>query len=215
MASRADVMGWQEYVTLELERFAEHTAGNGRVWADTARAARKLAARRAGSPEEYAFTGPWHTVRPYVTLEFRQWVEEYEATERLTLSEWIERDRRERAAVDYLDSAAHSLDRLEEIRRGILERDAVIVEAAKRGASKTDIARASGLSRQQVHTIVRDALERDALEGAADTLAPVTPISAASGAHAAGEAVDTVRYETVNGAPVELHLIEGEWIEVF
>lgn len=212
MAARSDVMGWQEYVTLELERFGEHTGGNGRVWDNTPRAVRKLAARRAGSPEEYAFTGPWRTVRPYVTLEFRQWVEEYEGTDRLTLSEWIERDRAARSEVQYLESAAHTLDRLEEIKRLVSERDALIVEGARRGASKTDIARACGLTRQAVHAVI-NRVTVDTVEG--DTLAPVTPISSAHGAHTAGETVETVRYDTVNGAPVELHLINGEWIEVF
>ena len=51
------------------------------------------------------------------------------------------------------------------MRRLIAERDAIIVEAAKRGATKVAIASAVGLSRQQVHTII-----------AASELAPVTPI---------------------------------------
>ena len=156
MASRAHVVAWQEYVTLELERFAEHTDGNGRIWQNTPHAARYLERRRAGSPEEYAFTGPWHVVRKHVTHEFRQWVEEYEETERLTLSQHVERARSESVARDWLDTSEYVLDRLDEIRRLVAERDALIVEAARRGASKVAIARAAGLARQTVHTIVGD-----------------------------------------------------------
>lgn len=188
MTSRVDLAEWQEYVRLELQRYGEHTGDTGYIWADTPAAARHAARSRILDPGERAFTGAWHTVRPYVTLEFRQWVEEYKGTERLTLSQWLERQRAERDAVEWLDSAAHTLDRLDEIRRLTLERDALILEGARRGASKVDIARAAGISRQAVHAVIARAL--DALEPAGDTLAPVTPITAAYAAHTA----DTVPY---------------------
>ena len=157
MVARAHVVAWQGYVTGELARFAEHTDGNGRIWQNTPHATRYVERRRAGSPEEYAFTGPWHVVRKHVTHEFRQWVEEYEGTERLTLSQHVERERAAATARDWLDTPAYVLDRLDEIRRLVAERDALIVEAARRGASKVAIAAASGITRQTVHTIVEAA----------------------------------------------------------
>lgn len=136
MASRAQVMAWQDYVSGELDRFAEYTGGTGRVWLETAAATRYVDARRAGSPEEYGFTGPWHVVRKHVTREFLQWVEEDELTERLTLSQHVGRSRMEAGARDWLDTPEYVLDRLDEIRRLVAERDALIAEAARRGAAR-------------------------------------------------------------------------------
>lgn len=151
--SRADVAVWETYVRGELERFYAHCEGVTYIWAHTP-AAERLVSRLGGDGELSAFKGPWHVIRGHVTSEFRQWVEEYEATERLTFSEWQARAVTERQEVAYLESAEHDLDQLRELRRLMGERDALIVEAAKRGAAKTAIAAAIGLSRQQVHAIV-------------------------------------------------------------
>lgn len=187
MTSRADLMAWQEYVSGELARFYGECAGEAYLWAETPAAARYLS-RARGTSGEAAFSGPWHVVRAHVTTEFRQWVEENEGTERLTLSQWRQRQAEERAEVAFLDSADHTLGQLAELRRLTLERDALIVEASKRGASKVAIAASVGISRQQVHTII-----------AAAELAPVTPIHGAK-----GEAETEWR-----------QLATGEWVEVF
>lgn len=157
--SRADVILWREYVAGEVARFYEHTDGVTYIWAHTPAAAavcaRLQAARGAGGTDaEAAFSGPWHVVRKHVTTEFRQWVEEYEATERLTLSEFTERAKVARAEVAFIESADYTLGQLEELRRLTAERDHLIREAAARGASKVAIAAAVGISRQQVHVIV-------------------------------------------------------------
>ncbi|MCZ4066450.1 hypothetical protein O1W71_02050 [Microbacterium sp. H37-C3] len=164
MIAHATVLAWQEYVRLDLARYAEHTGGTGQLWSDRPESLRFLARRRAGSTDEYAYTGPWHIVRKHVTTEFRQWVEEFEASERLTLTDYAAKLRAERVEVAYFDSADRALDRLVEMRRILAERDAVIVDAARKGASKVAIANAIGISRQQVHAIIADA---EAADGAA------------------------------------------------
>ena len=163
--SAADVEAWRVYVAGELARFYAHCEGDAYVWQSTPAAERLRARLGRGDAGEAAFTGPWHVIRPHVTGEFRQWVEEYEATERLTLSQWRAAQVAERREVAWTESADYALGQLIELRRLIAERDAIIVEAAKRGATKVAIASAVGLSRQQVHTII-----------AASELAPVTPI---------------------------------------
>lgn len=54
---------------------------------------------------ERAFKGPWKAVRGHVTREFRQWVEE-SGRERVTITEWVRRQREERENeyLDWLDS---------------------------------------------------------------------------------------------------------------
>lgn len=187
MTSRADLIAWQEYVAGELARFYDECGGDAYLWADTVAAGRYLS-RARGNSGEAAFSGPWHVVRAHVTTEFRQWVEENERTERLTLSQWRQRQAEERAEVAFIESAEHTLGQLAELRRLTMERDALIVEASKRGASKVAIAASVGLSRQQVHAII----------GAAE-LAPVTPIRD-----------DVAEVETE-----WRQLASGEWVEVF
>lgn len=149
---------WLEYVRQECARFYEHTAGETYIWSNTPAAERligKLGRGEGGNAAELAsFTGPWHVVRKHVTHEFRQWVEEYEGTERLTYSQHRERATAARREVDWLESAEHTLGQLAELRRLIIERDALILQAARRGAAKTAIAASVGLSRQQVHAII-------------------------------------------------------------
>lgn len=206
MASRASIIAWQSYVTAELARFAEHTGGTGRLWAQTPHAARYVDKRRAGSPEEYAFTGPWHIVRKYVTTEFRQWVEEFEATERLTLAQHAERERAAAASRAWLDTPDYVLDRLDEIRRMMAERDALIVEAARRGAKKTAIAEATGLQRQTVHAILAaaedagDCVTWGGLSAVPDTvpIAWAADAAAAPGAPAEGAPVGIPGWDYVD-----------------
>ena len=83
-----DVETWLGYVAACEAAYAEHTAGNGRVWLETWTGAGDF---------ERAWTGNWERVRAAVTPEFRQWVEEY-GIERVTLSSWIQRARAEREA---------------------------------------------------------------------------------------------------------------------
>lgn len=165
--SRQDLDQWRGYVHGEIARFYTECAGETYIWAHSP-AADKLVARLGGDSEIAAFKGPWHVVRKHVTTEFRQWVEENERTERLTFSEWRARAVEERAEVAFTESADYTLGQLEELQRLTRERDFLIVQAAKRGAAKTAIAAAVGISRQQVHTIIAAAERAE--------VAPVIPI---------------------------------------
>jgi hypothetical protein len=208
--SASDRAAWETYVRGEVARFYDHCDGTTYIWANTPAAdtvvARLTGTRTAvnftdehgrertrfeyvgGDSELAAFSGPWHVIAKHLTTEFRQWVEEYEATDRLTLSDWRAAQIAARREVAFMESADYTLGQLEELRRLTGERDALIVEASKRGASKVAIARSVGLSRQQIHTIV-----------AAAELAPVTPIR---------PEVDEVQAEL-------RQLASGEWVEVF
>jgi hypothetical protein len=205
--SRADRTLWEEYVRDEAQRFYAHCEGVTFIWANGP-AADKLVAKlgdgtrtmvrftdefgrertqweyAGGDSELAAFSGPWHVVRKHVTTEFRQWVEEYDGTKRLTLSQWRAEQIAERSEIAFTESAEYTLGQLEELRRLIAERDALILEASKRGASKVAIASAVGLSRQQIHTVIASA-----------ELAPVTPIRAEYDAPT--EYVTTASGETV------------------
>jgi len=206
--SRADVTAWETYVRGELERFYAHCDGVTYIWAHTP-AADRLVARLGGDGELSAFKGPWHVIRRHLTAEFRQWVEEYEATERLTFSEWQARAVTERQDVAYLESAAHDLDLLAELRRLMGERDAIICEAAARGAAKTAIAAAIGLSRQQVHAIIAAGAVAGDGAGWDAPAAPVTPLEPGGWA---GVPVD----RSADRPAVEYRrLADGEIVEVF
>ncbi len=186
--NRNDEQAWRDYVAGEVARFHAFSGGVTYLWATTP-AAERLVDRLGGDSDLAAFRGPWHVIRKHLSAEFRQWVEEEDATARMTPTEWRAAAVAERAEVAYLDSADYSLGQLIELRRLMGERDALIVEASRRGAAKTAIAAAVGLSRQQVHTIV-----------AAADLAPITPIRP-------------------DVAPTDGHewrqLADGEWVEVF
>lgn len=185
--SRQDRDAWATYVRGEIARFYDASGGVTYIWQNTP-AADRLVARFGGDSELAAFTGPWHVVRGHLTAEFYQWAHENYGTERLTFSQWQARAVEERAELHYSETADYTLGRLEELQRLTRERDALIREAAMRGASKVAIAAAVGLSRQQIHTIV-----------AAPELAPVTPIR---------PGVDVVATET-------RMLANGEIVEVF
>ncbi|MFF7293207.1 hypothetical protein ACFY9N_11815 [Microbacterium sp. NPDC008134] len=160
---RDDFAAWAEYVRGELAKFYDHTGGVTYLFLNTPRANTWIsrAAARGLSTEQAAFYGAAHMVRGIVTSEFRQWWEEHWGTERVTFSEWRERAAAEREEVAWEDSAERALDQLDMLRRLTLERDAIILDAASKGATKVAIARAVGLSRQQVHTIIANATAPD------------------------------------------------------
>lgn len=185
--SRQDRDAWVAYVRGEVARFYDVSGGVTYIWQHTP-AADRLVQRLGGDSELAAFSGPWHVIRAHLTPEFYQWAHENYGTERLTFSQWRVRAVEERAELHYSETAEYTLGQLEELQRLTRERDALIVEAAKRGATKVSIAAAVGLSRQQIHAIV-----------AAADLAPVTPIR---------PGVDVVAVEYVTTAT-------GETVEVF
>ena len=159
--SKHDEQEWSAYVLRELDHFYAVSGGGTYIWANTPGAHRALSRRGVTSTgagaELAAFRGPWLVVRPLVTREFRQWVEEDEGTRRLTPAQFVESQREARESLSWYDSPEFTRDRLAEIRRLMDERDALIVEAAARRASKVEIAAATGLSRQQVHAIIASA----------------------------------------------------------
>lgn len=162
-AYRDDFTAWAEYVAGELARFYDHTGGVTYLFQNTPRANAWLerAASRGLSTEQAAFYGADHMVRGIVTTEFRQWWIEHWGTERITFTEWRARAKEEREQVEWEDSADRALDKLDMLRRLTAERDAIILDAASKGAAKVAIARAVGLSRQQVHTIIANATVPD------------------------------------------------------
>lgn len=79
---------WLGYVARMEEEFHEHAGYGAQVW--------RMSWQGLGDFER-AFRGPWTQIREYVTTEFREWIEEYDV-ERVTISEWRERQRAEREA---------------------------------------------------------------------------------------------------------------------
>ena len=153
--SAADRQDYAGYVAARLVAFREHAGWSARVWDfGKLKAARKSLTREDGD----SFKGPWRTVRPYVTTEFREWVDEYNA-ERLTFAEWLqvarevrrEQSQRER---DYLESVEFMTDELRRWRELCEDRDALIFEARERGASFKDLQDATGLSRMALHNVI-------------------------------------------------------------
>ena len=160
---RDDFSAWAEYVAGELARFYDHTGGVTYLFQNTPRANAYLAraASRGFTTEQAAFYGAPQMVRGLVTQEFRQWWIEHWGTERVTFSEWRERAAEAREHVAWEESAERALDQLDTLRRLTAERDALILDAASKGATKVAIARSVGLSRQQVHTIIANATAPD------------------------------------------------------
>ena len=160
---RDDFAAWADYVAGELARFYDHAGGVTYLFQNTpgANAYLAKAAARGFTTEQAAFYGAAHMVRGIVTSEFRQWWIEHWGTERVTFSQWRERAAEEREQVAWEDSADRALDQLDMLRRLTLERDALILDAASKGATKVAIARAVGLSRQQVHTIIANGTTPD------------------------------------------------------
>lgn len=143
------------YVVMRLNAFREHAGDTARVWDFP----KLVAARRSMRVDEAdAFKGPWRNVRPYVTTEFREWVEEYNA-ERLTFSEWqrarMEEQRAEKSRQrDYMESVEYFTDELVRWAELTRDRDALIVAARERGASFKELMAATGLSRMAIHNVI-------------------------------------------------------------
>lgn len=186
---REDFDGWSDYVRGELARFYEHTDGVTYLFKNTPRANAWIARANARglSSEQAAFYGAPQQVRHLVTEEFRQWWIEHWGTERLTFTEWREQAKLQRETVAWEASADRALDQLDMLRRLTLERDALILDAASKGATKVAIARSVGLSRQQVHTIIANATAPDVAPFTAweTEVAPVTEVAASEVAPAA------------------------------
>lgn len=172
--SREIVAAWADYVAGELQDFYARTGERGGVtlWKDTPKASRAYARLSAGMPGGYActpeelaaFSGAWHTIANHVTGEFKQWVEEERATERLTLTQFAERYRAESRRAAWQDSAEAALQELELLAARIASRDNLIREASMKGAPVTEIARAIGMSRQAVHGVINRVIEADERE---------------------------------------------------
>jgi hypothetical protein len=150
-----DRIAYAGYVQARLEDFWQHAGHNAFVW-DFAKL-QHAPCRPRDTSDAGAFKGPWRNVKNYVTTEFREWVDEYYA-ERKTFAEWrAERveERRVQAIRDAetLDSAGYKLGELALLRDLLDRRDDIIMGARERGATWADIARAAGLSRQQLHNI--------------------------------------------------------------
>lgn len=171
-----DFAGWSDHCERELDKFREREGWSANVWLDSAAARKYVAGVQARSPharagnEFAAFVGPWHMVRRHVTREFRQYVEESREADRCTLSEWRERAavmRRELAETEAEEASPDgALYQLEALTKLLAERDALICEAALKGASKTAIARAVNLSRQHVYNVLAaEQLRLDAVTG--------------------------------------------------
>lgn len=190
--SSADRTAYSEYVTLEYQKFLDHTGGAGYVWSEN----RLARVHRTMPPARDAWRGPWRNVRPYVTTEFRQWIEEH-WIERLTFSEWqTARIHERREAVeskrDYIESADYCLDRLETWAELNRERDEQICEARERGATFKDLMSATGLTRMTIHNVLERARRAQA-----------------------GEVIAAAETITAGAAEVERVLYEGQLVEVF
>ena len=95
--SSQDRIEYAEYLDGQYADWMEHTGGVGYIWYFPA-------LTRAGKPVPApldAWRGPWRNVRPYVTTEFRQWIEEHSIA-RVTFSEWhAERIQARRAEAEH------------------------------------------------------------------------------------------------------------------
>lgn len=142
------------YCATMLAAFREHTGPGGNVWAHHTSALQK---RNAGRDEFDVFAGAWHTVRPYVTQEFRQWIDEYDHEPRLTYSEFVamrryERERERSRERDYMESKEYCADRLRDYFE--FDRDALICEMRARGATFAELRHVTGMARSTLAEIV-------------------------------------------------------------
>jgi hypothetical protein len=148
------------YVADQIRRWEDYNDnGNTHIW-DT----RKLAAadarhfpRPADTSDAGAWAGAWHTVRPFLTTEFADYIIGG-MRERLTFSDWklraiAERDAENANVKEYLESAEYATEQLEDLRGLLGRRDSLIVTAWERGASMREIMAASGLGRSQLSNI--------------------------------------------------------------
>lgn len=162
---RDDFSDWRDYVAGELDAWrADELLAGDFVWKDDAAARAHIASasRRYGctDTELLAYMGPWHVARRHVRREFRQWVEESMRDDvRVTFTDWQARAREARAlAVTNADAEASPIGALTDLGymvRLVACRDELIFEAASKGASKAEIARTVGITRQQVYNVLR------------------------------------------------------------
>ena len=105
-----------------------------------------------------AWRGPWATVRPYVTTEFREAVEQGIVTRR-TITEWAAANARireqERAEAEE-GPGREAMSSLAYLRDLLDRRPAMIADARAAGESWESICRASGLSRSQAAKLYAD-----------------------------------------------------------
>lgn len=205
---RAEYDAW---VAAELDRV--HTYGEAGNGFDVWDSSRLRAAGKVAPDEAEAYAGPWRHVRPYVTQEFRWWVEAY-GQPRMTFAEWQARARAERRAEamrqrDYLDSADYCLHELEMLRELMARRDELIATARERGATWGAITDASGLSRMQAHTVTK------AWRAAHADAAPVEAAEAAGAlALTVPDAGEAVPGDDESRDRVPALVGGGEWYEV-
>lgn len=167
--SAADRIAYAEYVAGRLRAFHVHAGDTARVWDYGKALAHGRGTKRTDAD---AFKGPWRVVRPYVTTEFREWIDEHDA-ERLTFAEWqaverAARAKRDAEEVEYIESAAFFTDELRRWAELTRDRDALIVAARERGATFRELQDATGLSRMTLHTVISADARRVAMfEGVA------------------------------------------------
>jgi hypothetical protein len=160
----SDRAAWESWVA-SLVEYVEQTLRID-VWDHAARA-------RAGKPAAWtadAWVGPWWTVKPYVTTEFREAVEQG-LVPRQTVTQYARAQVQARADLAVMTEEAadgHALDQLAYIRALNEDRDRYIVEASASGATVRAICEASGLSRSQVMKIRADAATAARLQAALD-----------------------------------------------
>lgn len=158
---RAD---WERWVASQVE-MVEHGMRID-VWDHAARTRAGLLPAWTGD----AWRGPWWTVRPYVTTEFREAVEQGFIV-RQTVTQYARAQVQARADLAAMAEEAadgHALDQLAFLRDLAAERNRYIVEASASGATVAAIVEASGLSRSQVMKVRSDAAREAVRQAALD-----------------------------------------------
>lgn len=160
-----DRIEYAGYVARRLEEFWIHAPG-AFVWKESYSIAKGQVRARLKADSD-VFVGPWHAVRPHVTTEFREWIDEY-CEERLTFSEWQaaqrhERERERIAREEYEESGDAALDSLDLWRDLAARRDEFIVQARRAGKTYKQLQAATGMSRSALAEVVARADAADAI----------------------------------------------------
>jgi len=167
VASLQDVREWHTYIDEDLRQFWELEGDNARVWKlrtelEIKRVERHMTRSNThgGRDEVAAYCGSWNVVKKLCTAEFIRYVEESMVTDRVTLAEWSKRARAVRitdqANADYVASGEPEMNALGDLAELFAKRDELIFQAYLKGRGATEIARVAGISRSQVHVIVRE-----------------------------------------------------------
>ena len=168
VVSIQDARAWHAYIEEDLRVFYEREGDTARVWNLSTEIAIKRVERHIarsntyGAPfdEAAAYVGAWSNVRKLCTREFVQYIEESMVTERVTLVEWTRRAREARATdkhhADYVASGEPEMNALGDLAELMAKRDELIFQAYLKGRGATEIARIAGISRSQVHVIVKE-----------------------------------------------------------